>query len=133
GQDRFGLIDEAQKPWQMKKVGERLHDIETEFHSLKATAYDPLNQSFRPSVVAIYTKMRETWERVIEDVLFNGAVQRFRPEVMTQRLEEACFDAKADYPAIFEGMKRCSHYSGHDTAADLPPDLPDEDGIQQDL
>jgi len=77
--------------------------------------------------------MRETWERVVEDVLFNGVVQRFRPEVMTQRLEEACFDAKADYPAIFEGMKRCSHYSGHDTAADLPPELPDEGGIQQDL
>ncbi|RUP07741.1 AAA family ATPase [Hyphomicrobium sp.] len=133
GQDRFGLIDEAQKPWQMKKVGERLHEIEAEIQALKAAAYDPSDQSFRPSIVAIYTKMRETWERVVEDVLLNGAVQRFRPEVMTQRLEEACFDAKADYPAIFEGMKRCSHYSGHDTAADLPPELPDEDGIQQDL
>lgn len=133
GQDRFGLIDEAQKPWQMKKVGERLHDIEAEIQALKAAAYDPSDQSFRASIVAIYTKMRETWERVVEDVLFNGAVQRFRPEVMTQRLEEAYFDSKTDYPAIFEGMKRCSHYSGHDTAADLPPELPDEDGIQQDL
>lgn len=133
GQDRFGLIDEAQKPWQMKKVSERLHDIEVEIQALKAAAYEPSNQSFRPRVVAIYTKMRETWERVIEDVLFNGTVQRFRPEVMTQRLEEACYDAKADYPAIFEGMKRCSHYSGHDRAADLPPELPDEDDIQRDL
>lgn len=133
GNDRFGLIDETQKPWQMKKVSERLHDIEAEIQALKAAEYDPSDQRFRPFIIAIYTKMRETWERVIEEVLFNGTVQRFRPEVMTQRLEEACFDARADYPAIFEGMKCCSHYSGHDTAGDLPPELPDEGSIQQNL
>ncbi len=133
GQDRFGLIDEAQKPWQMKKVGERLQEIDTEVRGLEVMGYDPLDQRFRPSVVAVYTKMRETWERLVEEVLFNGAIQRFRPEVMTQRLEEACFDVKADYPAIFEGMKRCSHYSGHDPASDLTPELPAQNVIQTDL
>ena len=41
--------------------------------------------------------MRETWERVVEEVLFNNVVQRFRREVMTQRLEEVAFDLAADY------------------------------------
>ncbi len=77
--------------------------------------------------------MRETWERIIEEVLFNGVVQRFRPEIMTQRLEEACIDPATDYPAIFEGMKLCSHYSGHDPAQDLPPELPDADRIGRDI
>ena len=77
--------------------------------------------------------MRETWERIVEEVLFNNVVQRFRPEVMTQRLEKACIDPSADYPAIFEGMKRCSHYSGHDQAPDLPPDLPELREVDRDI
>lgn len=132
GNDRFGVIEHDKKPGQMKDVSERLHEIEQEFGTL-TDAYDHIDQNFRPSVVGLYATMRETWERIIEEILFNNAVQRFRPEVMTQRLEEACYDPAADYPVIFEGMKRCSHYSGHDPAPDLPPDLPDSDRIERDI
>jgi len=133
GNDRFGVIEYDKKPGQMKDVPERLHEIEQEFGMFIDGGYDRTDQSFRPSVVGLYATMRETWERIIEEILFNNAVQRFRPEVMTQRLEEACYDPAADYPVIFEGMKRCSHYSGHDPAPDLPPDLPDSDRIERDI
>lgn len=133
GNDRFGVIEHDKKPGQMKKVSERLQDIEQGFSALTDGGYDPTDQNSRPAVVGLYATMRETWERIIEEVLFNNAVQRFRPEVMTQRLEEACYDPDADYPVIFEGMKRCSHYSGHDPAPDLPPDLPDPDHINRDI
>jgi hypothetical protein len=68
--------------------------------------------------------MRTTWERLVEEILLNKVVQRFRPEIMTQSLRAACFDTQKDYPVIFEGMKRTSHFSGHDRAEDLPPELP---------
>lgn len=133
GNDRFGVIEHDKKPGQMKDVSERLHEIEQEFRALTDDGYDHTDQNFRPSVVGLYATMRETWERIIEEILFNNAVQRFRPEVMTQRLEEACYDPATDYPVIFEGMKRCSHYSGHDPAPDLPTDLPDPDRIGRDI
>ena len=133
GNDRFGIIDEAQKPWQMKPVTERLHEIEQAHKSLEPAGYDHTNEKFREPVVELYAKMRTTWERVIEEVLFNKVVQRFRPEIMTQRLRAACVDPENDYPVIFEGMKRCSHYSGHDLAEDLPPELPTLDQITGDV
>jgi len=133
GNDRFGIIDESQKPWHMKKVPERLNDIATELSALKKEGYDSNDQSFRPNIIGLYTKMRETWERVVEEVLLNGVIQRFRPEVMTMRLEAACFDPKTDYPQIYEGMSRCSHYSGHDRAADLPDELPSIETVEADL
>ena len=37
------------------------------------------------------------------------------------------------HPVIFEGMKRTSHYSGHDLADDLPPELPALDEIDRDI
>ena len=133
GNNRFGIIDESQKPWHLKKVPERLADITAELSALRRSGYDPNDQGFRPDIISLYTKMRETWERVVEEVLLNGVIQRFRPEVMTMRLETACFEPKTDYPQIYEGMSRCSHYSGHDRAADLPDELPQVETVEADL
>ena len=133
GNDRFGLINDSQKPWQMKRVPERLHNVRQDFAALIRHGYDHTDQQFRSSIVGLYAKMRESWERIVEEILFNNVVQRFRPEVMTKSLEQACVDPAADYPAIFEGMKRCSHYSGHDRAPDLPPDLPQTDQVDRDI
>ena len=134
GNDRFGLIDASHQPWQLKRVvPQRLHEIREEFASLTAGGYDHTDQDFRPAVIGLYTKMRSTWERVVEEVLFNNVVQRFRAEVMTQSLRAAFFDPAADYPVIFEGMKRCSHYSGHEPAPDLPPELPEPGEVARDI
>lgn len=133
GENHFGIIDDSQKPRQMKNVNTRLHEIDQGFRLLNDSGYDPGNEQLRDRVVGLYTQLRDTWERVVEEILLNGVVQRFRPEVMTQRLEEACIDPKHDYPRIFEGMKRCSHYSGHDLAEDLPPELPATEEISQDI
>ena len=133
GNNHFGLIDESRWPWQMKNVSARLHEITQDFDTLTGSGYDHTDQKFRPANISLYTKMRETWERIIEEVLFNNVVQRFRREIMTMSLEQACVNPSADYPVIFEGMKRCSHYSGHDPASDLPPDLPESDRIAHDI
>lgn len=117
----------------MKSVTERLQEIAQDFQVVIYSGYDHTDEDRRPSVVALYTQMRDTWERVVEEILFNRVVQRFRPEIMTQRLDEACINSENDYPAIFEGMKRCSHYSGHDLAEDLPPELPEAEHIRRDV
>ena len=133
GNDRFGIIDDAQKPWQMRPVAERLTEIATLRNELEAAGYDPADEAKRASVTDLYTKMRTTWERVVEEILFNKVIQRFRPEIMTLSLRAACFDAENDYPAIFEGMKRTSHYSGHDHAEELHPGRPPLDEIDRDI
>lgn len=133
GGTRFGIVNESGKPNQRKKAKTRIGELNEAKSKLFKDDYDPGHQAFRDPLTALYTMMRETWERIVEEILFNGAIQRFRPEVMTQRLEQAFFDPKEDYPAIFEGMKRCSHYSGHDRAVDLSPELPDRADINADL
>ena len=133
GNDRFGIIDNARKPWHVKPVTERLTEIDQAVHALNDAGYDRTDEKFRGDVTALYTQMRTTWERIIEEILFNKTIQRFRPEIMTQSLKAACFDTEKDYPVIFEGMKRTSHYSGHDLAEDMPPELPASDDIDRDL
>ena len=92
GNNLFGLIDPSNQPWQLKRVvPQRLHEIGEEFASLTASGYDHIDQDFRPAVIGLYTNMRSTWERVVEEVLFNNAVQRFRGEVLTQSLRAGVF------------------------------------------
>lgn len=106
GGTKFGIIDDSGKPNHTKKAKQRIGELKEAKAKLYKDGYDQAVQLFRDPLTAIYTLMRETWERIVEEILFNGTIQRFQPGVMTQSLKHACYDPLNDYPAIFEGMKR---------------------------
>ncbi|MHC6157662.1 AAA family ATPase [Bradyrhizobium elkanii] len=131
GDGRFGIIDDNQRPWISMGVSKRLAVITDLLQKKKAT-YSEADESQRSFVVDLYTKMRETWEHSIEEILFAGVVGRFRPNVSTMKLRAARIE-KADYEAVYAGMTRCSKYSGHDQSIGVPVDLPKWDAIKADL
>jgi len=134
GREKFGVIDPSNKPPHNKKTPARIDEIKVAIADLSKINYDPeRSDEFRTPVTAIYTRMRESWERVVEEIIFNGAIERFSPEIKTQSLKAASFDPETDYDEIYEGMKRCSHFSGHDRADHLPDGLPDLTAIRADL
>jgi len=64
-----------------------------------------------------YGLLRSTWERSIEELLFNKVVSRFDKAVKTLRLTGAVIDADA-IAAVFGGMTKCSDaIDAHDHAA----------------
>ena len=74
-------------------------------------------------------RLRETWERAVEEVLLNGAVMRFRRGVHTQRLRHVTDIDEADVREVDAGMSRASRFMrGHDEprAAHEPAPAPDE-------
>lgn len=68
-------------------------------------------------------KLRETWERSIEEILFNDSVQRFNPAIQTQRLKRAPFTTEL-YLEIETGMRNCSNWV-HDRASGLGEEIPE--------
>ncbi|NJO53441.1 MAG: hypothetical protein HC829_00160 [Bacteroidales bacterium] len=131
GDGRFGIIDNNQQPWISLGVTKRLSVIDDLLQKKKST-YSEADETNRSFVTDVYTKMRETWEHTIEEILFAGVVGRFRPNVATMKLRAAHVD-KSDYEAVYAGMTRCSKYSGHDQAAGVPADLPKFAEIKADL
>ena len=127
---RFGIIDEGQKPWVSLTCKQRLSIISQLLIANKKT-YTETDETNRYFVTQIYTRLRETWEHSIEDILFAGVINRFRPDVQTLKLRSAKIE-ESDHQAIFEGMTRCSKYSGHDQPPGAPPDLPKFDEIEAD-
>jgi hypothetical protein len=69
-----------------------------------------------------YQRLRDAWERTIEEVLLNGVVWRFKPGISTQSLREVAVE-DGDYAAIQTGMGKCSKYA-HDGAAQAQVSLP---------
>lgn len=79
-----------------------------------------------------YGELRLAWERCIEEVLLNEAVQRFGEGVLTQRLRQVVV-TDDDYSEIDAGMTKSSKFE-HDAAARvgrLP--MPDPDELSQDI
>ncbi|WP_420965484.1 AAA family ATPase [Bradyrhizobium sp. B120] len=128
---RFGVIDAGQEPWISMGVTKRLAIIDGLLQRKKPT-YSETDEAERSFVTDVYTKMRETWEHAVEEVLFAGVVGRFRPNVATLKLRAARVE-KADYEAVYAGMTRCSKFSGHDQSAGVPADLPKFTELKADL
>ena len=131
GDGRFGIIDDSQRPWISMGVTKRLAMI-TDFLQKKKVSYSETDETQRSFVVDLYTKMRETWEHSIEEILFAGVVGRFRPNVSTMKLRAARIE-KSDYEAVYAGMTRSSKFSGHDQSIGVPVDLPKWEAIKADL
>lgn len=79
-----------------------------------------------------YGRLRLAWERSIEEVLFNGAIQRFGEGVATQRLKSVMV-TDDDYREVDAGMSKSSKFE-HDAATvvgRLP--IPDPDELGEDI
>jgi len=86
----------------------------------------------RMVTTSIYGKLRQAWERCVEEVLLNGVVQRFGEGVSTQRLKVVLV-TDDDYKQIETGMTKSSKFE-HDAASSvgrLP--IPDTDELSTDI
>lgn len=91
-------------------------------------------QAYDPVATRIYARLRQAWERAIEEILLNGVVVRFRPSVETQRLRQLKEIQSADLDAIEHGMTKCSRWEGgHDTAIAAYEPVPAPDELAKDI
>jgi len=89
--------------------------------------------SYEGSASRIYGLLRETWERAIEEVLLNNAINRFRPSVETKRLKSVKLE-DSDYVTIDSAMSKCSTWmAGHDSSGAIASPMPDPAAIEEDI
>ncbi len=79
-----------------------------------------------------YNDLRMTWERAVEELLFNSVVVRFRKSIQTNRLDRVQVTA-GDLSAINDGMTKCSNYTGHDGAMEANILVPSPQDMENDL
>jgi hypothetical protein len=129
--DRFGIITENDAPWIAKKVMRRIEALRQRLNTIPANINRDTDD-YRRLAKDFYTDLRESWERLVEEILLGSVVERFSSAVKTQSLKEVIVE-DADYQTIYAAMKRVSEFSGHDMAAgrQLPP--PDPNDMRRDV
>ena len=125
-----GIVCEG-NPWHAQSVKDRIKNLKTDVKNL-----DEMNlkgEKYNQEAGIIYGRLRETWERLIEEILFNKVITRFSQGIQTQMLNGVFVDDE-DYKTIYFTMSDCSKYMiGHDKSLSLSDARPDIKGIEEDI
>jgi energy-coupling factor transporter ATP-binding protein EcfA2 len=130
-QQDCGLISQDESPWQVMKVKDRAKELEKKLHGIPDQATCKM-VVYESAVCDFYSSLRETWERLVEERLFNGVVGRFQPSVKTQSLKGVVVEDD-DYKKIYFAMAKASNYSGHDQAVGRRASFPNRKEMMEDL
>lgn len=130
----YGNVSEG-LPWAHKSYGERIDFLEKaqkRFEKLPWPA-DP-SEVLAREIIGQYNFLRATIERVVQDFVLNGTVQRFRDYIEVKNLGKVVGLEMADVDEISRLYQRCHDLvDAHDpsSAKDEPPPTPDE--LKQDI
>jgi len=116
-----GLIQNS-TPWDAMPVEQRMEVLERHVTKARDAANAADGDGFKNEIARFYSRLRATWERAVEEVLFNKVVSRYSKTVKTLQLDGVSVD-KEGVTAIFEGMTRSSAVTDahdHATAASVP-------------
>ncbi|WP_167598665.1 AAA family ATPase [Leeuwenhoekiella sp. ZYFB001] len=128
-----GLIA-SNPPWDALPVGKRIGLLKNAYQKLEKIERTETEELYKERAKLLYGKLRETWERFIEEVFLNGAIQRFGRAIQTQRLSKIVDLTDDDYNLVDANMSKCSTYfTGHDTAGTLIEEMPDSAEFLADL
>jgi recombinational DNA repair ATPase RecF/F0F1-type ATP synthase assembly protein I len=129
-EDVVGLVDED-PPFKTMKLKARIGQLRQRVATWDS-APQPANQdeAWR-RVTAFYSDLRTTWERAVEERLFQGVVQRFQRAVKTQSLRNVVVTPEL-IKQIDAGMARASMFV-HDEPAGGSVPLPGRTRLDADL
>ena len=127
-------LSSQQVPWAAMKVNARIGYLKALFQAAEKTYRNGDPGDYEKAAAYIYGRLREAWERGLEEVLLAGTVERYRNSVQTQQAMQLADISKDDIKVLSVGMTKCSKWlAGHDqSAADNSP-FPGPGEIESDI
>lgn len=114
-------------PWKAQSVEARIDKMEKAARAAKVLYESNREEEYDAEAVRIYSQLRASWERALEDIAFFRVVQRHRDYVNTKDLKKVSVLTASDCDAFAAGFKRCCDIvdahdpSGGRNAASPPP------------
>jgi len=115
----FGQV-EASLPRVILPVKSRFPEIEElAARARKADAAGDA-RNYEETVFLLYARLRQAYERAVEELLFANVVRRYQKDIGTLQLTDINID-KESIEAVFEGMSRCSDFVHDNDEGSAPP------------
>lgn len=125
-----GVVGPGSEPWHNLDVAQRLDYIERIRLPRMRKLHEEQSPDYAEVARGTFVKLRDTWERVVEEGVFNKSVLRFRKSVKTGNLKEVAIELD-DWPTVDKGVTRTSNWChdrarGQGNASPIPQEVVDE-------
>jgi energy-coupling factor transporter ATP-binding protein EcfA2 len=127
-------VSSPELPWVAMKVKNRIGVLKNQWQKADKLFRQGARDEYEQDALLIYGRLRETWERGLEEVLLGGVVERYRPSVQTQQAKHLS-DITADDCKVLEGgMTKCSRWlPGHDQSPAENVAVPEPEELKADI
>lgn len=110
-------VSSPELPWVAMKVRERIGVLKQMWQRADKHYRTGAADDYETEAIRIYGRLREAWERGLEETLLGGVVERFRLSIQTQQVSRLSDITNEDCKLLENGMTKCSRWlAGHDQA-----------------
>lgn len=121
-------------PWIAMSVNKRIGYLNFQCQNANSIYNNSGYNAYELIACDIYGRLRETWERAVEEVLFNGVILRFGEKIQTNKLRYVHDIQQNDIKIIDNNMSKCSDYfRGHDQSYSDNEPIPNPSELSQDI
>jgi energy-coupling factor transporter ATP-binding protein EcfA2 len=99
----------ADAPFEASRVKRRIGWLAKELQEMHKEHEFKTADEHRLRVSSWYDHLRRSWERAVEEIVFNEVVQRFAPQVQTNRLKKVAVSQQM-LDDVEQGMTNCSNW-----------------------
>lgn len=133
GADVVGLVNE-QLPWAAAGVRQRIDELEKAARAAKKLYDAHDDDGYKKAVNALYSDLRATWERALEDVVFAGVIVRHRDYINTKDLNKVTALEPSDIQQFQRSFKKCCDFTdAHDPSRGRDIEPPEPGIVLQDV
>lgn len=119
-------------PWVAMPVNKQIRKLRHDLVDARGVLRGGDRGAYEQKASDIYRRLRQSWERAVEEVLLYETVVRFGDSVQTKRLSKLTDISDSDVELVTREMSRCSDFV-HDEAGAVYGDVPDPDVVEADI
>jgi energy-coupling factor transporter ATP-binding protein EcfA2 len=133
GQDVVGIVN-RDLPWTASSIRDRIDKLEKAARDAKRLFDANDDEGYRVAVASLYNRLRATWERALEDIVFANVIMRHRDYINTKDLKRVTALEESDVQIFQSGFKKCCDFvDAHDPSRGHNPEPPEPDDITRDI
>ncbi|MCL3881035.1 AAA family ATPase [Marivita sp. GX14005] len=133
GQDVVGIVNKD-LPWTASSIRDRIDKLEKEARAATRLFEENDDEAYKTAVSSLYSRLRATWERALEDIVFNKVVMRHRDYIDTKNLKRVTALEEADVQIFQKGFKKCCDFvDAHDPSRGHDPEPPEPSEVMADI
>jgi energy-coupling factor transporter ATP-binding protein EcfA2 len=133
GQDVVGIVNKD-LPWTASSIRDRIDKLEKEARAAKRLFEANDDEGYKTEVSSLYSRLRATWERALEDIVFANVVMRHRDYIDTKNLKRVTALEEADVQTFQNGFKKCCDFvDAHDPSRGHDSEPPEPSEVMADI